>query len=280
MAAESSVVLAQSATSTSLRPIAASGWTSGFGNLLRHELRPWLRTRFGLLQAGIWLLALNGFMAVPLWLAPLFDPRERTDLQAEGGALTLGLLLFFRLGVQVCGVGAAILAMSALVGDKQSGTAAWVLSKPASRAAFVLAKYVALSVGSLLTMVGLQSAIAYVHIGLAGGRLPDAAPFAVASALLGLNVLFALALTLVLGAFLNSRGTVVGVAIGILFGQQVLGNFLGPVASYLPESLGALAAAIALGQSNAVSYAAVFSTTILTLGCVAAAIWRFGRDEL
>jgi hypothetical protein len=97
--------------------------------------------------------------------------------------------------------------------------------------------------------------------------------------LLGLNVLFALALTLVLGAFLNSRGAVVGVAIGILFGQQVLGNFLGPVASYLPDSLGGLAAGIALGQLQA-SSAAVVSTAILTLGCVAAAIWRFGRDEL
>jgi ABC-2 type transport system permease protein len=279
MAAETSVILSRPTSSAVLRPVAAHGWTSGFGNLLRHELRPWFGARFGLLQAAIWLVALNGFMAVPLWLAPLLDPRERPDQQAEGGALALGVMLFFRLGVQICGVGAAILAMSALVGEKQSGTAAWVLSKPASRVAFVLAKLVAMSVGSLITMVGLQSAIAYVHIGAVAGRLPDAGLFAAGSVLLALSVLFALAMTVMLGAFLDSRGAVVGVAIGVLFGQQVLGNFLGPFASYLPNSLGALASALALGQPQP-ALGVVISTGILTLGCVAAAIWRFGRDEL
>jgi ABC-2 type transport system permease protein len=279
MAAETSVVLSHPAMSIALRPVTPHGWTSGLGNLLRHELRPWLGTRFGPIQAVIWLVALNGLMAVPLWIAPLLDPRERSQMQTEGSAFELGLMLFFRLGVQICGVGAAILAMSALVGEKQSGTAAWVLSKPASRVAFVLAKLVALSVGSLIAMVGLQSAIAYVHIGAVGGRLPDAGLFAGGSALLALSVVFALALTVMLGAFFSSRGAVVGVAIGVLFGQQVLGNFLGPLASYLPNSLGTSAAGIALGQPQA-SFEAVISTAILTLGCVAAAIWRFGRDEL
>jgi ABC-2 type transport system permease protein len=280
MAAESSVMLSRPATSMALHPIAAQGWTSGLGNLLGHELRPWFATRFGLIQAAVWFAALNGFMALPLWIAPILDPNEQAAMQAaEGGPLTLGLMLFFRLGVQICGVGAAVLAMSALVGEEQSGTAAWVLSKPVAREAFVLAKLLALSIGGLVTMIALQSAIAYVHIGVAAGRLPDAGPFVVASALLGLAMLFAIALTVMLGAFFNSRGAVVGAAIGILFGQQVIGNLLGPVTRYLPNSLGDLAASVALGQPN-VSFDVVISTAVLTLACAAAAIWRFKRDEL
>ena len=58
----------------------------------------------------------------------------------------------------------------------------------------------------LVVMVGLNAAVAFVHITLVGGRSPDPALFAVGSALLGLSVLFALALTVVLGAFFNSRG--------------------------------------------------------------------------
>jgi ABC-2 type transport system permease protein len=226
------------------------------------------------------LAALNGFMALPLWIAPMLDPTEQAAMQAaEGGPLTLGRMLFFRLGVQICGVGAAVLAMSALVGERQSGTAAWVLSKPVAREAFVLAKLLALSIGGLVTMIALQSAIAYLHIGIVAGRLPEAGPFVVASALLGLAMLFAIALTVMLGAFFNSRGAVVGAAIGILFGQQVIGNLLGPVARYLPSSLGDLAASVALGQPN-ISFDVVISTAVLTLACAAAAIWRFKRDEL
>ena len=91
MAAETSVLLSRPAPNATLRPIQAGGWTSGLTNLLGRELRPWFATRFGLLQAAIWLLALNGFMAIPLWLAPMFDPREQAALQAEeGGPLALG----------------------------------------------------------------------------------------------------------------------------------------------------------------------------------------------
>jgi hypothetical protein len=91
MAVETSVVLSHPAMSVALRPIAAHGWTSGLGNLLRHELRPWFGTRFGLIQAGVWLVAVNGLMAVPLWIAPLLDPRERSQMQTEGSAFELGL---------------------------------------------------------------------------------------------------------------------------------------------------------------------------------------------
>jgi ABC-2 type transport system permease protein len=279
MAAESTIVISSPATHAALRSVPSTGWSSGFANLLRHELRPWLSTRFGLVQAVVWLVAVNGLMALPLWIAPRFDAGEQSAIESQGGPLTLGLLLFFRLGVQICGLGAAILAMGALVSEKQSGTAAWVLSKPASRVAFVLAKVTGLTFGVLITMVALEAVIAYAHIGVVARQFPDLAAFAVGTAMLALAVMFALALTIMLGAFFNSRGAVVGVAIAVLFGQQVLGNFLGPIANYLPNNLGNLASALTLGQPHS-SVGAVVTTALLAICCVALAIWRFSRDEL
>jgi len=57
--------------------------------------------------------------------------------------------------------GVAVKAQDALIGEKRSGTAAWVLSKPISRYAFLLAKLAADLIGILMTMVIVQGVIAY-----------------------------------------------------------------------------------------------------------------------
>jgi ABC-2 type transport system permease protein len=257
-----------------------AGWASGLGNLLRNELRPWMSTRFGLIQAAVWLFVVNGFLALPLWIAPMIDPTEKNiQVSAGGNPADLGVMVFFNVGAQFAALGAAILAMGALVGEKQSGTAAWVLSKPASRAAFILAKLLALVAGSAVIVVGLQAAVAYVQIGTVSAFWPDATLFAAGSALIGLNVVFVLALSLLCGAFFNSRGAVIGVTLGVLFAQQLVGGFVGPIAAYFPSALSNVAIAVALGHPVA-SYGVVASTVLLTLALVGTAIWRFGRDEL
>jgi hypothetical protein len=82
-----------------------------------------------------------------------------------------------------------------------------------------------------------------------------------------------------LGAFCKSRGAVVGIAIAVLFGQQLLGNFVGPVAAYFPNGIARLAIAVALGQELS-SYGPIATAAVLSVLFVAATIWRFGRDEL
>jgi hypothetical protein len=72
---------------------------------------------------------------------------------------------------------------------------------------------------------------------------------------------------------------VVGIAIAVLFGQQLLGNFVGPVAAYFPNGIARLAIAVALGQELS-SYGPIATAAVLSVLFVAATIWRFGRDEL
>jgi ABC-2 type transport system permease protein len=280
VAANTVSLSAHPASSTGLRSIQPAGWASGLGNLLRNELRPWVSTRFGLIQAAVWLIVVNGFLALPLWVAPLLDPTQKNiQVRADSNPDDLGPMVFFMIAAQFGALGAAILAMGTLVGEKQSGSAAWVLSKPVSRPAFILAKLVALAAGCAVIVVGLQAAVAYFQIGAVVGRWSDPALFAAGAALIGLNVLFALSLTLMLGAFLNSRGAVVGIALGVIFGQQLLGNFVGPIAAYFPNALGSLATMVALGQPVQ-SYGVVASTVLLIVVFVVATVWRFGRDEL
>ena len=51
-----------------LIPVTAKGWSSGFGNLFRREAFAWLRTRYGLIHLLLWIIIINGLMAIILSL--------------------------------------------------------------------------------------------------------------------------------------------------------------------------------------------------------------------
>src|SRR6185503_8108480 len=96
VAANTASLSARTATPAALRPMQPAGWASGLGNLLRNELRPWMSTRFGLIQAAVWLFVVNGFLALPLWIAPLIDPSEKNiQVSAGGSPAALGVMVFF-----------------------------------------------------------------------------------------------------------------------------------------------------------------------------------------
>jgi ABC-2 type transport system permease protein len=106
----------------------------------------WWGTRFWLIQAAVWLAIVNGILVIVVWVGPATDADMKLP---EGGVMAMGLPVFFALAAQAAAMGAAILGMGAIIGEKQAGSAAWVLSKPLSRSAFVTAKLIALTVGVL-----------------------------------------------------------------------------------------------------------------------------------
>ena len=72
-------------------------------------------------------------------------------------------LMLFNIFMGLAGaIGVSILMQTAVVGEKRSGTAAWVLSKPVSRVAFIIAKLIANSTGIVVTLVLAQGLIAYL----------------------------------------------------------------------------------------------------------------------
>lgn len=103
-------------------------------------------------------------------------------------------------------------------------------------------------------------------------------------ALIGLNMLFYLTLTLMLGTWFHERGPVIGIPIGILFGGMFLMGIVGQVASLMPWMIlpvgnhQGLAIEVMLGQPLT-TITPVIATLMWIVIFVWVAIWRFGREE-
>ena len=277
------------ASNNTLQLVNERGWRSGFANLMRQENGRWWRTRRWWVQSLVWLVALNGIVVFALWIAPMIGSGEAEagDVQAswkfneEASAEVFALMLQF---MGVCPVfGVLVMAQGAIVGEKQSGTAAWILSGPVSRAAFILSKLVANAIGFLVTGVVLQGLIAYLQMSLRlGGFLPPI-PIVTALSLHALHLLFYLTLTLVLGTFFNSRGPVLAIPIAILIGQGILESLAKGFAPWfpwhiLPAKLPGLAGIAALGEPLP-SSSPIVAALLFSLVFVLLAIWRFEREE-
>jgi ABC-2 type transport system permease protein len=260
----------------SLDAIVAGGWHAGFENLLRNECRLWWGTRRWLWQSLIWLIVINGIMALATWGAPKGpNPTGVTsDPRAEAArALVLAMGVFAPIGV-------LIMAQSAIVGEKQSGTAAWILSKPVARNAVILAKLVAYIAGIFATIVILQGAIAYTQLVFALDNPPSTGEFVASLGLLSLNLLFYLCLTLMLGAIVDSRGPVIGIAIAILLFQELFADNAGLLVLGMPVALSKkLAQPLLTGQPTLSAIVPVVATTLWSLLCIGVAIWRFNRED-
>jgi ABC-2 type transport system permease protein len=280
------------AANAELIPVHETGWRMGFANLLAKETGAWWRTRTWWVQALIWLLVLNGMLAVMLWGVP-----EEAGQEEDAGSPTLnalmaeapgrGLSIFIIMSGIALPIAALIVGQDALIDEKQTGTAAWVLSKPVSRPAFVLTKLLAHGLGFLVVGVALQGLIAYAQISAAAGRPWPLPGFVAALGLIFLNMLWYLTLTVMLGAFFSGRGPVLGIAFGLLFGYQLfvglanglLANF-GPWAIAVNTPLNA--EPLALLAASGAPLPTVVPILFTALGCVvfsALAVWRFGKDE-
>jgi ABC-2 type transport system permease protein len=250
-------------------------WRSGFVNMLRKESGLWWGTRKWWIQSLIWFLILNGIVILLLWIVPAVD-KEGAPRAAE----VLDVYIQFLAAFGVFGV--MILMQSVIVGEKKSGTAAWIMSNPISRNAFILAKLIANGVAILIIIVVLQGLIVYVQFSLHGGIVLQPIPFMAALSLQGLHMVFYLTLALMLGTFFNSRGPVIGISIAILIGQDLIGQFIAMKLPWFPELMPMRLVDMTLPvvQGGALSsYTSVITTSLMSVLFVLLALMRFKREE-
>jgi len=264
-----------------LTPVSTKGWQLGLRTLLRKENRGWWATRRWWTLSLIWLLGVNGLVALVAFVLPAMLLRLEGQVPAEFSPLAIGTQAFFQLGTLALAVGVILVAQGAVQDEVRSGTAAWVLSKPVSRTAFILSKLIAHAGGILAVMVGLQSAIAYGLLSLRAGRPLSPGPFGAAVLGLALHSLFYLALTVLLNVLFEERGAVLGGSLGCLLGGSVLAGLLPPMAAIPPWSMAGLLPALAAGQAlpTAPVGLSLAALAALTVGCAAWAIVRFRRIE-
>jgi ABC-2 type transport system permease protein len=224
------------------------------------------------IQTLIWVLLLNGVTTVIMLQGAGMTDRE---------LVTEAVQTFLQVGAFAIGIGVVLTIQGAVVGEKELGTAAWVMSKPVSRSSFVLAKLIAYSVGFLATALLIPSLIFMVQAQFLLPVSLDYGQFALAVGIVALSVLFYIVLGIGLGCMFKGRGPVAGLGIGlVLVGQFFKGMLPMPLVMATPWLLGDVATSYALASPpdfNRMVPISVTATAAVALVCLA--IWRFHREE-
>ncbi len=245
----------------------------GFENFLWKENCRWWRTRRWIIQTAIWLVLVSGMMVPILTIEPEYE--------------FSWIVYFVNVGI-LPAIGITIVMQDALIEEKRSGTASWVLSKPISRTAFILSKWVANSLGFLVTVVLIQGISMYfLFPGLTGWEI------SILGLLLGMSLdalflLFCLTFTLMLGTLFSNRGPVIGISLlsiliqyyllGVPFLRPFLPTFLVLSAGQEPDVVFSLASLAAMGQPLP-SLLPIAVTVGLIVIFLVISLYRFQREE-
>lgn len=225
----------------------------GFTNLFYKENRAWWGTRRWWINALLWPIILCGLLTNILFVPTVASLATEADIARAGSVdahiLTMGLSVFFEFGVTALAIGAVILAQDLIISEKQNGVAEWLLSKPISKPAFILAKLAANLIPVLIFMIGLPALLAYTLFSIRVGAAFPAENFLAGAGIMALNTLFYLSLTLMLGILFSSRGAILGISLGSVLGGSLLAGTFKPLLYITPWILPKYASLAANGQA-------------------------------
>ncbi len=182
------------------------------------------------------------------------------------------------------------MGQDSILGERHSGTAAWVLSKPLRRPAFILAKLIANGLGLLATWVVLPGGIAYFQFRAYGLDQLSLSGLAAGMGLVYLNLLFYLTLALMLAMLFNGRGPGLGIA---LLNFMIWMPFLAePIMKYAPWLLKVMPWNLLMpfGANSPLSgylmleaplptVTPIIATAVWCVLFVGVALWRFRQEE-
>lgn len=223
----------------------------GLGALLRKELLEQWRTRRLLVVAIVFTAFGIGSPFLARYTPELVKALAGNQFQIEVPPPTArdSVDQFLKNVGQAGVLTAILLAMGSVANEKERGTAALLLTKPASRAAYLLAKL--LAIGATLLVSLLLAAIGgYAYTAF----LFEAMPIGGWAAMVGLLLLSLLVYTSLtfLGSVL-SRSALAAAGIGIGFMIIVaLISILPTIGPYTPGGLSSAALAIAMGRDPGV----------------------------
>ena len=264
-------------TSSQFQLVNEKGWRRGLGNLLRGEWSSWFKSSRWWKHLLIWFLIINGMMGIMIFVS----------VKGGGGGPPL-LVMYGVFGGMCVAIGVMIIMQRVLVREKQQGTAAWALSKPVTRTAFVVSRLVVNSIAILLTSVIVPGVILYIMLGSFStyGWLP---PFGFSAALLmyALHAFYWIVLTLMMGTLVESSGAVMAVPITLYF-VFMYGPGMLPPLIYIsplllnfspdPDHLNSLASSF-MACEPVFSWLPLITTVVACVIFIAVAIWRFNRQE-
>ncbi|MHA2051892.1 MAG: ABC transporter permease [Promethearchaeota archaeon] len=282
--------------------ITATGVTRGFKNMFFTEMGRLRRTRSWWLQTLLWVMFLNVFTLFPV-IGLVAGEEGALDLPT-GVSLEdfiINQFVFFYLIFGLFTIfGVIVIMQNIIVGEKKSGTAAWVLSKPVSRFAYINSKFLSNSFGILLSMIIIPGVIAFVEvlifavmIGWEGTILPI--NFLLGIGILAIHTMFYLTLVLMLGTLFDNSSYVLGISLAISLAIMFLSPMIGlayltPYPLTLPPGTDFLpiAGMMMLGESmdpivlNGLLFDPIISiiiTFVASIIFIVVAFWRFPKNE-
>lgn len=252
---------------------------NGLGPLLRKELLEQWRTR-RLLIVGIVFLVLG--IISPLtakYLPDLIAALGTGEITIEIPPPTIddSMLQIVRQVSQFGLLIAFLLAMGTVAGEKERGTAPFVLTKPVSRGAFIGAKAAALGLVLLIAMA-LAGLGGYVYTVLLF-EPPDPVAFTGMCALLLLQLLVIASVVLLASTIAPSTIAAGGIALGIVIVVGIV-SVVPAIGEYMPMALATVAASVGIGEPvDNLAGPVVVGLTVM-VGSLGLAWLSFRRQEL
>jgi len=172
---------------------------------------------------------------------------------------------------------AVLLAMGSVATEKERGTAALILTKPAGRGAFLVAKLAAIG-GTLAIAMALAAIAAWFYTLVLFEALPVAG-FAASAVLQWLAIVAFAAITFLGSTLTRSALAAAGIGVVALIVIGILSVFPA-IAPFLPVGLNAPARALALGQPVEDAWKPILATIVLIAAAGGLAWASFRRQEL
>jgi ABC-2 type transport system permease protein len=250
---------------------------AGFGPLFRKELREWAHSKriwVILSVTTLFMILTAANAAINTWIIANIPGAEVPD-----GAFSLDPATNFLAAVstQFFVMVAIFATIGLIVTERDSGTLAWVASKPVSRGAIWLSKWAAAAivvaiVAGIVPMMATFGLVAVLYGSAGVGAF-------VASAIgMGASIAFMIAVVLAVSVVISNQAAVAAIGFAVLFLPQLLAGFLPiNIEPFLATSILGWAIGLAVGMDVGIVTPIAFAITVVAL--VAFASWRMDRIE-
>jgi ABC-2 type transport system permease protein len=261
------------------RAAVASPRFAGLGSLVRKDITEWRRGKRAWIVFTITALFMV-LSAANAWIVTRIAEGLPADVDPPDLPASMAPLdnLLAAVGTQIFVLAAIFAVASLIIRERESGTLAWVASKPVSRSSIWAAKWLSASGILIVSAVIAPFALTVVAVAALYG-MPELMPVVLMAIGASAAVVFYAALGLAAGVVLPGQPAVVAVGfMAYALVPALLGLFPIDLAPFLPTSILAWTAGLAGGQ--AVGWVTPVAWAVGTGLLVAVAIRQMRRAEL
>jgi ABC-2 type transport system permease protein len=247
-------------------------WYAGMKNMISRELYHERSRMYWIQQLLVWTLCTNGLVVLILGLpAGMIEGMESMYIVSLG--------IFYSILVLLISIFIPVLLQGTVIDEKVSGIAAWILSKPVSKKAYLLSKLIASILAIIVVSVVINGVVGYGVFSAFGYTLYIPG-FLMNLGLIATVVVYFASLTIMLGTLTTSRGKVLAAAVALGFGAQLVARYFPLVIFLIPYSLPVLGIGLVTGDVVQGLEWMLLSACVQIIMFTIIALFVFDRTEL